>query len=159
MTAIFFAYQIGSKDVDSSTIDNIEEAETLNQIVETIVDRAGELACPEHGGPPRSICTGPDIDHLALEMRGCCEEMVSTVQQRLNNRSLSRASAALPTPAGVALRPTLQRPAPRSMPYQSSSPERHHNQNSAPARVDFSLHTSRDDIQPQVVADGGKGSR
>lgn len=85
MTGIPFAFQIGGKDIDPADIDNPEAAKILDQIVESIVDRAGELVCAEHGEPPRFICTGPDIDNLSLEIEGCCEKLVEQVKARLNS--------------------------------------------------------------------------
>lgn len=83
MAEIPFAFRIGGNDIDPTRLENEAEAAILNQIVESIVDRAGELVCPEHGESPRFVCTGPDIDNLSLEVQGCCEALVDQVQRRL----------------------------------------------------------------------------
>lgn len=84
MAEIPFAFRIGGKDIDPSRADG-DEAAVLNQIVESVIDRAGELVCPVHGEPPRFICSGPDLDNLSLEVEGCCEELIGNVRLRMTN--------------------------------------------------------------------------
>lgn len=83
MSEIPFAFHIGGQDIDPGRSDDEQQTAALNRIVESIVDRTGELVCPEHGEPPRFICTGPDFDNLSLEVQGCCEALVSKVRLRL----------------------------------------------------------------------------
>ncbi len=85
MTSIPFAFQINGKNIDPTSLDDKRASETLNQIVESVIDRTGELICQTHGEPPRFVFVGPDIDNLTMEVSGCCEELINEVKLRLNS--------------------------------------------------------------------------
>lgn len=82
--SVAFAFHIGGRDVDPAQVDDPREAEFLQGIVESVVDRLELLECREHKEPPRLLCSGETIDDLSLEVFGCCEALVDEVKERLN---------------------------------------------------------------------------
>jgi hypothetical protein len=82
--SVAFAFSIGGRDVDPANIADPQEAEFLQGIVESVVDRIELMECGEHKEPPRFLCSGETIDELSLEVFGCCQALVDEVTERLN---------------------------------------------------------------------------
>jgi len=80
-----FAFEVNGEAIDPTNIKDAEIAKQLDAIVESVVDKVGDLKCPEHSEAPRFICSGPDFDDLTLEVQGCCDKLVDIVKAVLSS--------------------------------------------------------------------------
>lgn len=84
MTEIAFAFEIGGKSIDPASLKDTAQAAIVEDIVESIVERIGNLTCEEHGERPRFLCHGDSFDELSLEVMGCCDSLIAHVMTKLN---------------------------------------------------------------------------
>jgi len=83
-TEIAFAFEIGGKQIDPASLKDTAQAAMVEDIVESVVERIGNLRCEVHGERPRFICRGESFDDLSLEALGCCDSLIAHVMTRLN---------------------------------------------------------------------------
>ena len=82
---VAFAFEVNGEPIDPTKIKDTKIAKQLESIVESVVDKVGDLQCPEHSEAPRFICSGPDFDDLTLEVQGCCDKLVDIVKAVLSS--------------------------------------------------------------------------
>jgi len=80
-----FAFEVNGEAIDPTRIKDTKIAKQLENIVESVVDKVGDLKCPEHDEAPKFICSGPDFDDLNLEVLGCCDKLVDIVKAVLSS--------------------------------------------------------------------------
>ncbi len=83
MLEIPFAFEIGGKPLNPAELEP-EQADQLQQVVDSIIDRVEDMRCPVHNEHPRFLCHGDSIDDLSLEVLGCCDGLVDMVRARLD---------------------------------------------------------------------------
>ena len=77
---VAFAFEVNGEAIDPTKIKDAKIAKQLDAIVESVVDKVGDLRCPEHSEVPKFICSGPSFDDLNLEVQGCCDKLVDIVK-------------------------------------------------------------------------------
>lgn len=85
MKELAFAFYIGGELIDPAAIEDPEQYAIIQNIVESIAQRVGELECAEHGEGPRFVCSGESYSDLSLEVEGCCEALVEQVKVKLSD--------------------------------------------------------------------------
>lgn len=83
MSAIAFAFEIGGRSIDPTAITDPTDERLIQEIVESIVDRVGDVVCREHGQGPRFLCRGEHVGALTLEVEGCCDALLARVRERM----------------------------------------------------------------------------
>jgi len=83
MTGIHFAFLIEGKELTPETAQSPEQAELMEQIMESITARMEGLRCPEHDEAPRFLCSGESLHDLSVQAHGCCEQLVALTTQRM----------------------------------------------------------------------------
>jgi hypothetical protein len=83
MADISFAFKIGGETIDPSEIKDEAVSTILESIVESVVDRIEDLECEEHKEAPRFLCTGEDFNDLSIQVFGCCDKLIKTVEEKL----------------------------------------------------------------------------
>jgi hypothetical protein len=80
-----FAFYIGGEMIDPAGIEDPEQSAAIQNIVESIAQRVGELECAEHGEGPRFVCSGENFSDLTLEVEGCCQALIEQVKVKLSD--------------------------------------------------------------------------
>lgn len=75
-----FAFEVNGEAIDPAKVKDAKIAKQLESIVESVVDKVGDLRCPEHDKAPKFICSGPSFDDLNLEVEGCCDKLVDIIK-------------------------------------------------------------------------------
>lgn len=83
MKELAFAFYIDGEMIDPASIEDPEKSAVIQNIVENIAQRVGELECAEHGEAPRFVCAGETYNDLTLEVQGCCEALIEQVKVKL----------------------------------------------------------------------------
>lgn len=84
MTDISFAFKIAGEIINPADIEDEELLSDINDVVGSIVERVGDIVCPEHNEAPRFLCTGENFDEIDVETHGCCEILINEVKKRMN---------------------------------------------------------------------------
>ncbi|MDT8318492.1 MAG: hypothetical protein RQ824_10970 [bacterium] len=84
MKDISFAFKIAGEMIDPANIEDKELLGDINDVVGSIVDHIGDLACPAHHEAPRFLCTGENFYEISVETHGCCDVLIREVKKRLN---------------------------------------------------------------------------
>lgn len=80
---IWFAFEIAGEPFDPNTISDPTQREVLSSIVESVTERIGMLRCAEHKEAPRVLFRGIDLEHLEMEVMGCCETFISQINAKM----------------------------------------------------------------------------
>jgi hypothetical protein len=85
MHVYFFIAGVGVKSwqLDTDWIKDEDKA-VLRRIQATLEEKAAGLKCGTHGEEITAIVSGPSYQQLGLELKGCCDEFVNWVCERLN---------------------------------------------------------------------------
>jgi hypothetical protein len=61
-----------------------EDKAVLKRIQATLEEKAGALTCGTHGEEATAVVSGPSFQKLGVEIKGCCDDFVALVSERLN---------------------------------------------------------------------------
>lgn len=81
---IWFAFEIAGVPFDPNTISDPAERELVSSIVESVSERIGRLHCPQHQEGPRILFRGIDLEHLEMEVLGCCESFLAQITAKMS---------------------------------------------------------------------------
>lgn len=80
---IWFAFEIAGEPFDPNTITDATQHELVSNIVESVSERLGGLRCAQHQEGPRVLFRGMDLEHLEMEVMGCCDAFLAQINARM----------------------------------------------------------------------------
>lgn len=85
MAELPFAFIINGQELDPTATEDPEQAELLEQIVDSISAKMAGLTCPSHHQPPRFLCRGTSLQDLNIQVYGCCEQLIDLTNHRMSS--------------------------------------------------------------------------
>jgi len=80
---IDIAFELNGRKVDPKTMGAGLQRAMLSTIREALGERIGDVECEDHHCHPHILCKGPSVVELTLEVCGCCDRVIDTVETRL----------------------------------------------------------------------------
>lgn len=77
------SFEIGGKKINPNNIGDALEKVVLEKIKEHVLNRVGNVRCPEHGTAPKIVCTGRDYQNITFKVSGCCDKLIEEVKIKL----------------------------------------------------------------------------
>lgn len=77
------SFEINGRKVNPKDITNVLEAAVLEQFAASIKKSVGSLRCTEHNQAPTILIKGKSLKDLAIQVSGCCEELVEEARSRI----------------------------------------------------------------------------
>ena len=78
-------FSINGKKVQPDQMGNAIEKAMMETIQDNFRGQAQGMTCKEHGEGPRLRLQGRDLEHLSLEVNGCCDTFVKEVSDKLSD--------------------------------------------------------------------------
>ncbi|GAL30337.1 hypothetical protein JCM19239_2683 [Vibrio variabilis] len=82
-------FKIDGKPVKPNDIGDVIRATFFVAIENHVRETLGVLTCPIHHEAPQITIHGDDLDNMSFEFNGCCDELISMVEELFNQQEVS----------------------------------------------------------------------
>lgn len=79
-------FKIGGREVSPNNLKDVLEKAIFQNVRAQLVQRVGNVSCPEHGKSPQITAEGRDLSSLSLNVKGCCDKAVEEVRRRMGTK-------------------------------------------------------------------------
>lgn len=76
-------FEIAGKRIDINKVSNKLQKSVLVEIEKSLLRTIGNVECPFHNKAPVVVVSGPSLDKLSYEVKGCCDKLIELVKKEL----------------------------------------------------------------------------
>ncbi len=76
-------FEIAGKRIDVNKVSDKLQKAVFVEVEKSLLRTIGNAKCPIHNKGPIVVVTGPSLEKLSYEVKGCCDKLIEVVKKEL----------------------------------------------------------------------------